>query len=189
MAAPAFNYTSPVEYLALERVANEKHELLQGKVSAMAGASFAHNEIASNVFGNIKNFLRGKSCRIYPSDLRVHIKSKETFTYPDATIICGKPEMLDDHFDTVTNPSVIIEVMSPSTESKDRGEKFFYYMQIESLREYLLIGSTRMFVQTAKRQADGSWKFEEITDANAYMPINAIEHKISLKEIYDNVEF
>jgi Uma2 family endonuclease len=188
MQSPALNYMSAADYLTIERNATEKHELLQGQVVAMAGASLAHNEIVANVLGNIKAFLKKKPCRVYPSDLRVHIKSKETFTYPDVTIVCGKPEMLDDQFDTITNPAVIVEVMSRSTQQTDRGSKFFFYMQIPSLKEYILISSTGLFVQTALRQPDGSWKFEEITDINASLPVTSINHQIALSEIYDHVE-
>ena len=150
MAGSKWNYVSSEDYLTIERAAKEKHELHQGRVVGMTEASFAHNEIVINVLGNIKNFLNANPCRIYPSDLRIHIPSADSFTYPDAVIVCGKPEMLDGQFDTVTNPSVIIEVMSNSTEQYDRGTKFFYYMQIPSLREYILISSTNLYIQTAQ---------------------------------------
>lgn len=113
----------------------------------------------------------------YSSDLRVRIGLGEAFTYPDLTIICGKPEMLDDHFDTVTNPTVIIEVMSKSTEERDKGSKFFAYRQIPTLKEYLLISSTEVFIQTSFRQADGSWKFDEITQLDQSMPYNPFNIK------------
>ena len=189
MAAPKWNYVSSEDYLAIERAAKEKHELHQGRVVGMAGASFAHNEIVINVLGNIKNFLNANPWRIYPSDLRIHIPSADSFTYPDAVIVCGKPEMLDGQFDTVTNPSVIIEVMSNSTEQYDRGTKFFYYMQIPSLREYILISSTNLYIQTALKQADGSWKFEEIADKGGNLSIHTIKHSVNVEEIYENVTF
>jgi Uma2 family endonuclease len=189
MAISIPNHIAPSEYLSIERAATYKHELLDGRVVAMAGASLPHNEIVSNVFGNIKAHLKNKPCRVYTSDLRVHIKSKESFTYPDITIISGQPEMLDNKFDTITNPSVMFEVMSPSTEQNDKGSKFFFYMQIPTLKEYILISSTEVYAQTALRQADGSWKFEEITDINTNLPIQTISHKITLAEVYENVRF
>ncbi len=189
MAAPILNYVSPTDYLIIEQAAKDKHELHQGRVVAMAGASLAHNEIVSNVFGVIKSFLKGNSCRIYPSDLRIHIPSSDSFTYPDLSIVCGKPEMLDGQFDTITNPTVILEVMSPSTEQYDRGTKFFYYMQIPSLKEYILISSSNLYIQTASKQTDGSWKFDEITDNNASLSIQTIGNTIGVNEIYENVKF
>ena len=137
--APKYNYTSPEEYLIAERAAKEKHEYYEGKVVAMAGASLNHNEIVTNLARHGGNLLEGKDCRIYVNDLRIQILSKGTYTYPDATIICGNPEFTDDHFDTIKNPSVIFEIISPSSEDYDKGKKFFYYMQISSLQEYILI--------------------------------------------------
>jgi Uma2 family endonuclease len=189
MAQTALHYVSANEFLQAERSAKEKHELHQGHVVAMAGASLAHNEIVANLIGNIKTHLKGRPCRIYPSDLRVAVATTDSFTYPDASIVCGKPKMLDSTFDTLVNPAVLIEVMSTSTEQYDRGTKFFYYMQIPSLKEYILISSTTKFAQTAIRQQDGSWKFEEVTSGDAFLPIQTIEYKISMEEIYENVEF
>jgi Uma2 family endonuclease len=138
----------------------------------MAGASLPHNYIVSNLIVKIGGFLRGKPCNIAAS-----------FTYPDATIICGKPEMIDSKMDTVKNPIVIIEVMNPSTEQIDRGAKFFNYMQIPTLQEYLLISSTSVFSLSARKQADNSWKFEELKNLTDRPAIQSIEHEIALEEI------
>ena len=116
MPTPLLKSVSSSEFLTTERSAREKHELHGGHVVAMAGASLVHNEIVANLLGAIKVQLKGKPCRIYPSDLRVSVPTADSFTYPDATIVCGKPEMIDDEFDTLTNPTVIIEVMSATTE-------------------------------------------------------------------------
>jgi Uma2 family endonuclease len=187
MGATKLNTISSTEYLTIERSAKEKHELHQGKIVAMAGASFAHNEIVANLFGDIKTFLKGNDCRVYPSDLRVYVPMAETFTYPDLSVICGKPEMVDGQFDTVLNPSIIIEVMSPSTEAYDRGTKFFYYMQLASLKEYVLVSSTSVYIQRALRQADGSWKFEEIMSIDGALSFSTIQHRISVADVYENV--
>jgi Uma2 family endonuclease len=189
MAAPILKYFSPSDYLEFERGSKEKHELFQGKIMDMAGASMPHNEIASNLIVKVGALLKGKKCRIYTSDLRVYIPTSESFTYPDATIICGKAELVDDKMDTVKNPTVIIEVMSPSTELNDRGAKFFNYMQIPSLKEYLLISSTQVFALSARKQTDSSWKFDELKNLEDALPIQSIAHEISLREIYENVEF
>lgn len=188
MTQAVLKYISANEFLQAERSAKEKHELHQGHIVAMAGASLAHNEIVANLIGNIKSHLKGNPCRIYPSDLRVAVPTTESFTYPDASIVCGKPEMLDTQFDTLTNPSVIIEVMNPSTEQYDRGSKFFCYRQIASLKEYILISSSAKFVQIAFKQEDGSWKFEDIAASDALVRIQTINHKISMEEIYENVK-
>ena len=189
MAAPVLKHISASDYLELERSSKEKHELFQGKIIAMAGASISHNRIVSNAIGNLNNFLKGKGCEVFPSDLRVHIPTSESFTYPDVTIICGKPEMVDDKQDTIKNPTIIIEVMSPSTEQYDRGTKFFYYMQIPTLHEYMLIDSTKVFAQTIRKQTDDSWKFDELKNENDQLTFTSIAHQILLKEIYENVVF
>lgn len=187
MAAPALKQISPEEYLEIERAAENKHEYFRGEIIAMAGASLTHNRIVANIIRKVGNLLDGGNCEILPSDLRVSISSAETFTYPDATIVCDKPELLNGTFDTVTNPSVIFEIVSPSTEGFDRGRKFFFYMQIPSLKEYILINSTNTYVQAARRQADGSWKFEDIRDMDASLSINTIGQTVPLRDIYANV--
>ena len=184
-----YNYLSAEEYLEAERKAQQKNELMNGKIITMTGASLRHNQIVSNLIRDIAGFLKGKSCNVYPSDLRVNIPLTNSFTYPDLTIVCGKPELLDENFDTLLNPSVIIEVLSPSTESYDRGNKFFTYQQILSLKEYILVSSTTVQIQTIIKKDDGLWKFETITSKAASITINSIELQILVKDIYDEVNF
>ena len=189
MLATTSKVISSEEYLSIERVAKEKHELHEGQVVAMAGASIPHNRVVRNFLVNVGSFLRGKSCEVFPSDLRVYVPTADSFTYPDATIVCGKADTIDNQFDTVTNPSVIIEVMSKSTEQYDRGTKFFYYMQIPSLKEYILISSSVFYIQKAKRQNDGSWKFSETSYLEDELSIDCIDHKIPIKDLYEGVSF
>ena len=184
-----YNYTSAEEYLEMERASQEKHELHHGIIVTMAGASLNHNRIVSNLIGNINPFLKGKSCSVFPGDLRTKVLTKDSFTYPDVTIVCGEPELIDDHFDTILNPSVIIEVLSPSTEEHDKGFKFFYYMQIPSLKEYIMINSTGINIHISQKQNDTSWKFEEITDPASSLFINTIEQNIPVDDIYYEVKF
>lgn len=158
----ALNYISPEEYLEQERIAGNKHEYFKGEIVAMAGASVTHNRIVSNIIRKVGNLLEGTDCEIFPSDLRVSALANQSFTYPDATIICNGLDLPDDKFDTVKNPSVIFEVVSPSTEDNDRGRKFFFYMQIPALKEYVLVDSTSHHIQTIRKQGDDSWKFEDI---------------------------
>jgi Uma2 family endonuclease len=182
-----YNYLTPEEYLEAERKATEKHELMNGVIITMTGASLKHNQIVSNLIGSISPFLKGKGCNVYPSDLRVNIPDSNSFTYPDLTIVCGKPELLDNQADTLLNPSVIIEVLSPSTESYDRGDKFFTYQQIASLKEYILVDSKTEKVQTITKKDDGLWKFETITGINGYVTISTIQQQIPLSDIYYEV--
>lgn len=189
MSQPGVKFTSPQEYLTLERIAKEKHEYFQGKIFAMAGASLAHNEIVANLIREVGVLLKGEPCRILPSDIRVSVPSRESYMYPDAVIVCGKPEMEDDKFDTLKNPVVIFEILSPSTEDHDRGKKFFFYRQIPSFSEYILIDSTRPFVELSRRQDDGSWIFGVMSEPDGHVPITTIKEKILMEEIYRNVQF
>src|ERR1700761_6943812 len=124
---PAASYISPQEYLIHERASREKHEYFKGQVIAMAGASLAHNRIVGNLMREIGILLKNAPCEILPSDIRVSVPSGESYMYPDAVIVCGEPEMMDNKFETLKNPVVIFEILSPSTEDHDRGKKFFFY--------------------------------------------------------------
>lgn len=189
MGAPAINYISPQEYLEMERESPTKHMYLEGEVVAMAGASLAHNYIVANLLREIGSFLKGKTCRITPSDLRISIPSANSYTYPDATIICGKPEMEDDKFDTARNPAVIFEVLSGSSKEYDRGNKFFYYQRIASLKEYILIDSFKKYAAIYTRQSTDLWKIETFEDSNSVLPIKTIDYKLSFDDLYFEVIF
>lgn len=189
MGAPAIKYVSPQEYLMLERASTTKHEYLNGKMVAMAGASLAHNYIVANLLREIGSFLKGKSCRINPSDLRISIPSAKSYTYPDATIICGKPEMVDDTFDTARNPAVIFEVLSGTTEEYDSGNKFLYYQRIPSLQEYILIDSFKKYAAIYTRQSPDLWKIVTFEDPNSILPIKTIDYKLPFDDLYFEVEF
>ena len=135
MGFPPYKYVAPQVYLEMEKVAFEKHEYIGGEIYAMAGATERHVRIVSNLTGEIHSFLKGKSCSEYPTDFRVATPILETYMYPDLSIVCGKAELKPDCFDTLTNPSAIFEVMSPSTEDRDKVLKFLFYRQIPSLKE------------------------------------------------------
>jgi len=182
-----YNYLTAEEYLYAERNAAVKNELINGRIFTMAGSSLQHNKIVSNLIGNINPFLKGKSCSVFPSDMRVNIPGTNSFTYPDLTIVCGKPELLDDHFDNLLNPTVIIEVLSPSTESYDRGNKFFTYQRIPSLKEYILVDSTAYSIQTIVKKDDDLWQFTTISDLTSAITIQSIGQTILLPGIYDGV--
>jgi len=182
--APKFNYVSPDEYLAMERASKEKHEYFDGYVVAMSGASLEHNTIAGNLFTEIGYFLKGKECRLYPSDLRVSTPNRDTYIYPDASIVCGMPEMEDDKFDTLKNPVVVFEILSPSTQKNDIGYKFLWYQQIPNLKEYIMIDSRKIFVQAVRKEQNGAWRFDDITNRDSYLHTQSINFKISITEIY-----
>ncbi len=186
-AAPILKYTIE-EYLATEAKSLEKHEYYQGEIFAMAGASIEHNQIVKNVIYSIEDHLRkGGKCQVFPSDLKIHIEANSLFTYPDLSIVCGKIETLENHKDIVTNPSVIVEVLSPSTQDYDRGGKFKLYRDIPSLKEYILISSTEMLVEKYDRQDDGSWILYEYKNENVNFLITTIEMEIDVKTVYHSV--
>lgn len=139
MAPLALPYVTPAEYLAAERTAAEKSEYINGHVYAMAGASRVHNLIVVNTVSELRTQLRGGRCEAYANDMRVKVERTGIYTYPDVIGLCEEPRFEDENVDTLLNPTVIIEVLSPSTERCDRGEKFAHYRRLESLREYILV--------------------------------------------------
>jgi Uma2 family endonuclease len=178
------------EYLSFERTARERHEYLDGEILAMAGGSYNHSLILANLIGEIRNVLKGKPCRVLESNLRVRIPRTPLYTYPDASIVCGKPQFdpNDEANETVTNPRVLIEVLSSSTEGYDRGEKFTRYRQMDSLEEYVLVSQDVARVETFRRQADGTWLFSAYSGGEAVLKLTGLGIEIPLAEIYAGVE-
>lgn len=174
-------------FLALERAATEKHELWSGEAYAMAGASFAHNQLVANVVGELRARLRGRPCQALPSDLRVFVPAKGGIVYPDATILCGERLLRDGAADVLLNPTVIVEVLSPETEKFDRGEKFEGYRGIPSVAEVLLIAQHTRRVEHFARQPDGSWLLRVYRDADV-CPLPAASVELPLDELYAGVE-
>ncbi len=188
---PAIAYgitMTPQEYLVWESNQPSKNEYVGGRIIAMAGASIKHNRILNNLMREIGGFLKGKSCEIFASELKIFVKSKESYFYPDASIICGEPDVAEEFKDAVKNPSVIFEILSPSTTDYDLGRKFFYYMQIESFKEYITIDSTSLQVQVKRKQEDGAWRFEEYNDVSDIFTIQTIQMQVLLQDIYLNVQ-
>ena len=184
-----YNYISPDEYLAVERAALDKHEYYQGEVFAMSGASLKHNVIFSNLFGELAHKLKGKSCKPYGSDLRIHIPKNSLYTYPDISIICGDAALTDKEFDTAINPSVIIELLSKSTRNYDKGEKFTLYRDIDSLKEYVLVDTEKIYVEKHIRNEDGSWQLTDYRSLENSFTIETIQLNILLKDIYEGISF
>ncbi|MBS1749571.1 MAG: Uma2 family endonuclease [Bacteroidetes bacterium] len=183
--APKYNYISREDYLLKERSSEEKQEYFDGHIIAMSGASLKHNIIESNVTGTLFSFLKGKKCQVLPSNMRVTNPTQDAYMYPDATIVCDGPELEADTFDTLTNPAVIFELLSPSTAGMDKGRKFFFYREIPSLREYIMIDTSRRYIIAARRQNDNSWLFENIDDSHDSLTIQTIHFSLTLREIYD----
>ncbi len=188
-AAPVLKYTIE-QYLEMEDASPEKNEFYNGEIFAMAGASLNHNKIVSCTHIFIGSHLtKSKKCDIFPSDLKIHCKTNSLFTYPDLSIICGEPEVLEGRKDIVTNPSVLIEVLSPSTQDYDRGSKFGLYRKIESLKEYITISSMEVYVEKHDKQSDGSWLLNEYKNMEESFNINSIGLEFLVGNLYNNLTF
>ncbi|MEO6455299.1 MAG: Uma2 family endonuclease [Ginsengibacter sp.] len=173
------------EYLQMEEVATEKHEYYQGEIFAMSGPKVSHNIIAGNIFGSLMQELRGKQCRPFNSDQRIHIEKNTLFTYPDISIICGEIITLNNDDWNVLNPTVIIEVLSPSTKNYDRGEKFKLCRDIATLKEYILIDSVSINVEAFYINTDGNWELKEYKNIDETLYMHSIQISLELKEIYE----
>ena len=174
------------EYLASESLATEKHELINGEIVAMAGASYAHVKICANVIRALGDRLRSRPCDVLSTDLRVCVSATGLYTYPDVFIICGPPEFHSTAPDTVMNPVVICEVLSPSTEAYDRGAKFAHYQNLSSLREYVLVAQDQRRVERFFR-VDGGWLYTLFAN-DTVLPLAAIDVELPLYEVYDRVD-
>lgn len=171
------------EYFILEEKSLEKHEYYGGEIFALAGASFNHNVIVRNVLGEIYAFLKGKSCDIFPSDLRLRIPSVDLYTYPDLMIVCDAPEFLEERTDTILNPRVIIEVLSPSTKDYDRGSKFTFYRSIDSLQEYILVDSGACLIEQFVKGKQ--WALTEYKTLEDVLRVVSIDFELPLSLVYD----
>lgn len=189
MTAQPQRKISPEEYLELEREADYKSEYFQGEVFAIAGAGRNHNRITENLSIDIGFFLKGKSCRSYSSDLKIHIPANGLYTYPDLLVVCGKEQFVDDKTDTLLNPRIIVEVLSKSTGSYDRGEKFQLYRSIPSLEEYVLIDSQRIAAEVFRKSEQGFWSLmSESYTLEGGIELASIGLTLPMRDIYDQTE-
>jgi Uma2 family endonuclease len=175
------------EYLALERQTRERHEYLNGELFAMGGASFRHNAIVANLSGALYARLRGGPCRALTNDMRIQVTATGLYTYPDVVVVCGEPRFGDGELDTLLNPTLIVEVLSPSTEAYDRGQKFAHYRTIESLAEVVLVSQERVAVERFSRLPEGGWLFSEANRLEDRIPLPAIGCDLSLAEVYERI--
>jgi len=189
MAAPALSTPplTPEEYLEIERRAETRSEYLDGEMFAMAGASIEHNAIVANLLIELGQQLKRRSCQVFPSDLRIHIPATGLYTYSDAVVVCGEPRLEDEHLDTLLNPTLLIEVLSPTSEAYDRGKKFEHYRSIESFVEYLLVAQDAPRIEQYLRQPAGRWLFTAVTGLEATIALPSIQCELSLAEVYEKV--
>ena len=181
-------HLTPEAYLVLERDAKTKSEYLNGQVYAMAGASRAHNLIAGNTSSGLHVQLSTRTCEVYASDMRVKVRPTGLYTYPDVVVVCGEPRFENEDLDTLLNPTVLVEVLSPSTEGYDRGEKFAHYRQVASLKEYVLIAQNCVRVEHYLRQGT-KWLSTEFSARDDSLNFVSLDCALHLRDIYAKVEF
>src|SRR5690348_6736950 len=173
------------EYLEMENTSTEKHEYYKGEIFAMSGAKIAHNVIQKNLLGRLFIKLNGKKCQPYGSDVRIHIEANTLFTYPDIVIICGETITRNNDDYNVLNPTVIIEILSNSTKNYDRGEKFKLYRDIPTLKEYILIDSESIHIETFRLNEKNHWELEEYNSITEELYMKVINEKILIAEVYE----
>lgn len=173
------------EYLDLERSAHDKSEYIDGRILAMAGGSERHNRLVANLIIALGSQLRGRSCRVYPSDLKVWIPRGPRYFYPDVTVICGPAEFFDEREDVVTNPVLLVEVISDGTAAMDRGLKLQSYTQIPTLQDYLLVSQESPRIERYARGEGGPWLYTEHTEREARINLAAIGCVLTLSDVFD----
>ncbi len=188
MSSPKLSLLTPVEYLELERKSEIRSEYIAGRMYAMSGASRRHALIAGNLHGEIWSRLRGRDCEVYMNDLRVKVSPTGMYTYPDIVAVCGEVRLEDEHFDTLLNPTVIVEVLSESTEAYDRGEKFAHYRRLDTLREYVLVAQDKIRIEHFRREGE-EWILSEVSGPDATLHLGSIDCHVAVAAIYEKVEF
>ncbi|MEJ7589565.1 MAG: Uma2 family endonuclease [Ferruginibacter sp.] len=182
-------YYSEEDFLLLERMSKTRNEYYRGEIFAMSGASYQHNQLASALIADIAAHLKGSECHIFGSDLRVHAWFKSFYTYPDAVIICGEPSFADNQFDTIINPAILFEILSPSTEEYDRTVKFEFYKNIASLQQYVLIDSQKIWIEVFTKQQDDLWVSDVYTNPEKDWVLSSISYVGKVKQLYNGVKF
>ncbi len=184
------------DYLAYERGEEARHEYFDGMIYAMAGESLEHSTISANLIGILHGQLKGKPCRALSPNMKVLSgeyfpgQTRGLFSYPDVTVVCGEPKFHDEQRDVLTNPTVIVEVLSPGTELFDRGEKFQRYRQhLDTLQDFVLVSSLYPLVELYQRQPHGFWLYSAVVELDASVALPSIGCHLPLLELYDRVEF
>ena len=179
---------SEAEYLAFERESDTKHQYISGEIFAISGTSRAHNLITANTITGLHTQLMDSPCEVYPADMRVKVDAEGLYTYPDISVVCDEPQFLDDVVDTLLNPTVVIEVLSPSTESYDRG-KFQAYRKLPSLCEYVLISQDTPHIEYYRQQTDGQWVLTDLIGYETQVELASIGCTLLLSTVYHKVKF
>jgi Uma2 family endonuclease len=187
--APSAQSVSADEYVRQERAATYKSEYYAGEMYPMPDAGPEHSLITANIIGELGNLLKGTDCAPYDSNLRLWVRKSGLYTYPDASVICGPAEFADERRDMVTNPAVIVEVLSDSTETYDRGNKFEHYRTLPSLREYVLVSQKAPLVDIFTRRDGAAWALTPVRGLEAIAPLESMGVELRLREIYDRIEF
>jgi Uma2 family endonuclease len=190
MSLPQTSFFTPQEYLSFERSTDARHEYLDGQVYAMAGESLEHSRICVNVAGELRASLKGRPCEVLSPNMKVVTSPSGLFGYPDVVVVCGEPQFHDERRDVLVNPTIIFEVLSPSTEAYDRGEKFLRYRtHIATLAEYVLVSQHRPLVEHYARQPDGAWSYSSVVGLSENLLLPSIKCQLPLSEIYDRIIF
>jgi Uma2 family endonuclease len=177
------------EYLEIERRAEFRSEFLDGEMFAMAGGTKAHSLISSNLIFALRTQLKGGPCRVYTSDMRVKVRASGLYTYPAVSLVCSQDEMEDEHDDILLNPTVIMEILSDSSEAYDRGKKFEMYWQLPSLREYLLVNQPKPLVEQHIRQESGEWLLRAVAGLESKVTLPSVGITINMADVYTDIRF
>jgi Uma2 family endonuclease len=177
------HFITPEEYLALEREAQTKSEYYNGEMFAMSGASDKHCQLAFRLSSLLGNHLRGRRCRGYTSDMRVQVPG--AYVYPDLSVVCGQPQLADEEFDVLVNPTLVVEILSPTTEKWDRGRKSKLYRSIASLQEYVLISQEEPRVEVFRRSSP--WEFDDADGLDAAVALSSIGFTLRLRDLYEDI--
>jgi Uma2 family endonuclease len=188
MASNPITKVTAEEYLAMDRAAEFRSEYLDGEIIAMSGGSMRHSELGTNLIGEVRAALRKTQCRTFTSDFRVRVSSR-VYTYPDVTVVCGKPLLADERQDILLNPTVIFEVLSPSTEHYDRGVKFQQYREVESLQDYILVAQDEIRIEQYTRGDANTWTLRDYQRTEDVLRVASIGISVPLAAIYERIEF
>ena len=186
-AQPKHSYTVEA-YLEIERSGLVKHEYYRGEIFALAGSSEAHNLILTNLLTSLNVQLRNRPCKVYPSDMRVKIPKTGLYTYPDVSIVCGTPQFDDAKHDTLLNPLIVIEILSPSTERYDRGKKFQNYRTVATLQEYILVSQDEYHIEHYINLNDGNWLLTSYDAVTMTVHLKTIDCTLTLEDVYNKVD-
>ncbi len=190
MSSIAESFYTAEEYLDVERAADHRSEFINGRIYAMAGAGRPHGLIIGNLMRHLGNELLERPCEMHTGEMRVKVSETGTYVYPDVVVVCGEPDFEDRHLDALTNPTLVVEVLSPSTEGYDRSAKFAHYRRIASLQQYVLIAQNEPRLECYTRQEDGElWLFSEVTDLSTTVHLASIGCDLPMAQAYRRVTF